>query len=98
MLSLCNARSGFANLAQGGWRPAPLRCDIGGMEKVSGIGGVFFRAADPVALGRWYRDHLGVALVPSSDGDAPWQQDAGPTVFAPFHKRLRISAMSTSSG
>jgi hypothetical protein len=27
------------------------------MEKVSGIGGWFFRARDPESLGKWYRDH-----------------------------------------
>ncbi len=54
------------------------------METVTGIGGFFFRAADPDALGRWYRDHLGVALIPSSYGEQPWQQAAGPTAFAPF--------------
>ena len=26
------------------------------MERVLGIGGYFMRAADPVALGAWYRD------------------------------------------
>lgn len=46
---------------------------------VTGIGGVFFRARDPAALGAWYAEHLGVSL----DGGA-WRQDAGPTVFAPF--------------
>jgi glyoxylase I family protein len=56
------------------------------MEKVSGIGGVFFRAQDPAALGAWYRDHLGVGEVPSSDGDLPWRQEAGPTAFSPFPK------------
>ena len=30
------------------------------MGKVSGIGGLFFRARDPVAIGQWYCDHLGV--------------------------------------
>jgi glyoxylase I family protein len=35
------------------------------VEKVSGIGGLFFRAKDPASLGQWYRDHLGVTLVPS---------------------------------
>lgn len=54
------------------------------MEKVLGIGGLFFRAKDPAALGRWYLDHLGVARVPSNYEDSPWQQEAGPTVFAPF--------------
>jgi hypothetical protein len=28
------------------------------MEKVTGIGGLFFRAQDPAALGRWYQEHL----------------------------------------
>jgi glyoxylase I family protein len=54
------------------------------MEKVSGIGGLFFRARDPVALGLWYRDRLGVTLVPSNNEELPWRQEAGPTVFAPF--------------
>jgi len=30
------------------------------MEKVDGIGGVFFRAKDPAALARWYETHLGI--------------------------------------
>jgi glyoxylase I family protein len=54
------------------------------MEKVSGIGGLFFRARDPVAVGQCYRDHLGVTLIPSNYEEMPWRQDAGPTVFAPF--------------
>jgi glyoxylase I family protein len=54
------------------------------MEKVNGIGGIFFRAENPAALGVWYRDHLGVAVVPSSDDEQPWSQEAGTTVFAPF--------------
>jgi glyoxylase I family protein len=54
------------------------------MEKVTGIGGLFFRAHDPTALGRWYQQHLGVSLTPSSYEESVWQQEAGPTVFAPF--------------
>jgi predicted enzyme related to lactoylglutathione lyase len=30
------------------------------MERVTGIGGVFFRAREPQALAAWYREHLGV--------------------------------------
>jgi hypothetical protein len=30
------------------------------MERVVGIGGYFMRAADPAALGAWYRDCLGL--------------------------------------
>lgn len=47
---------------------------------VTGIGGVFFRAKDPMGLNRWYRQHLGVT---TEDG-APWMQQSGPTVFMPF--------------
>lgn len=32
------------------------------MEKVLGIGGVFFKARDPKALAAWYREHLGVPV------------------------------------
>lgn len=32
------------------------------MEKVLGIGGVFFKAKDPKALASWYREHLGVPV------------------------------------
>jgi catechol 2,3-dioxygenase-like lactoylglutathione lyase family enzyme len=31
------------------------------MAKVTGLGGVFFRCADPAATRRWYRDRLGIA-------------------------------------
>jgi glyoxylase I family protein len=56
------------------------------MEKVSGIGGFFFRARDPDALAAWYRDQLGVSLVPSGEGDEPWVQEAGPCAFTPFEE------------
>jgi glyoxylase I family protein len=54
------------------------------METVSGIGGVFFRAKDPAGLAEWYREHLGVNPVPSNPGERQWEQEAGPTVLAPF--------------
>ena len=54
------------------------------MERVTGIGGVFFAARDADALQRWYAEHLGVGAPPHSYDDAEWQQQAGPTVFAAF--------------
>ena len=54
------------------------------MEKVAGIGGLFFRARDPKALGNWYLQHLGITLTPTSEGAPVWQQEAGPTLFNPF--------------
>lgn len=35
-------------------------------------------------MAEWYREHLGVDVVPDSYGTPPWQQQAGPTAFAPF--------------
>jgi glyoxylase I family protein len=54
------------------------------MEKVTGIGGVFFRSRDPKALQAWYEKHLGIPKVPTSYDVEPWSQGAGFTVFAPF--------------
>jgi predicted enzyme related to lactoylglutathione lyase len=50
------------------------------MERVLGIGGYFLRAADPAALGAWYRDCLGL----DADEHGQWEQAPGPTVFAMF--------------
>ena len=54
------------------------------METVLGIGGFFFRARDPEALGRWYEEMLGVPRPPATYEDADWQQAAGPTVWGAF--------------
>jgi predicted enzyme related to lactoylglutathione lyase len=45
---------------------------------ITGIGGIFFRAADPAALKAWYADMLGITQAPA------WQQQGGPTAFEPF--------------
>jgi glyoxylase I family protein len=49
------------------------------MQKVVGIGGVFFRAKDPKVLARWYEDVLGVDI-----NDRTWVQERGQTIFTPF--------------
>lgn len=49
------------------------------MEKVTGVGGIFFRARDPEALGAWYETHLGVTI-----SQHVWMTEAGMTVIAPF--------------
>ena len=54
------------------------------MEKVTGIGGIFFRAQNPEKLAQWYEKHLGINPVPTDYDQQPWIQEAGPTVFAPF--------------
>lgn len=47
------------------------------MERVRGIGGVFFRASDPNRLTAWYAEHLGIEIADfsgtvfrASEGDA----------------------------
>jgi predicted enzyme related to lactoylglutathione lyase len=54
------------------------------VERVSGIGGFFFRSRDPDALARWYSERLGVTGVPTSYDEEPWRQREGYTAFAPF--------------
>ena len=54
------------------------------MQKVLGFGGFFFRAQDPSGLAEWYRDHLGIDLVPQGTDGNPWMAKGGPTVFAPL--------------
>jgi predicted enzyme related to lactoylglutathione lyase len=60
------------------------------MERVTGIGGVFFKAQDPQALLEWYGTHLG--MVPESDftgvvfrwGSDEKSDDPGTTTWAIF--------------
>ncbi len=56
------------------------------MQKVTGIGGFFFRSEDPEKLAQWYADNLGVDLVPKDYDGKAWTTEAGVTVFAPFPK------------
>jgi glyoxylase I family protein len=77
--SVIPLRNQFAIAAQNPAQPAsPAAPAKPGTEreKVSGIGGLFFRAHDPEALGRWYQEHLGIS-------SPVWQQEAGPTAFSP---------------
>ena len=58
------------------------------MQKVSGIGGVFFKTKDPAALGAWYRDNLGVPVEEWGGCAFKWSNDAAAatasTVWSPF--------------
>lgn len=67
------------------------------MSFVTGIGGLFFRSDDPSALSAWYAQHFGLHEVPK-DYDAPvWQQEAGPTVFAPFPRDTEYFGRASQS-
>ncbi|MEM1107655.1 MAG: VOC family protein [Planctomycetota bacterium] len=52
------------------------------MEKVTGIGGFFFRSQDPNTLNAWYEKHLGVRRCGETYEEGAWWQQEGPTVFA----------------
>ena len=52
-------------------------------ERVTGIGGVFFRAQDPAALSAWYAEHLGVPVDEGGAGHAIFPESRN-TVWSPF--------------
>ena len=53
------------------------------MERVQGIGGVFFRARDAQSLARWYERHLGIPI--EEWGGSIMRAEAGDvTVWSPF--------------
>ncbi|MCB9519651.1 MAG: VOC family protein [Myxococcales bacterium] len=56
------------------------------MAKVTGIGGIFFKANDPKALAAWYSEHLGIVLSNFGGSVLRWPDDTaddgGLTVWA----------------
>src|SRR6185437_4980184 len=71
--------AGTAGMADSARKP-----DEAAREKVTGIGGFFFRSKDPKGLGEWYEQHLGITLAPTTMDAKVWEQEAGQTVFDPF--------------
>ena len=47
------------------------------MKRVTGIGGVFFKAKDPKAMQAWYKDHLGIDVQSWGGTSFRWADDAG---------------------
>jgi predicted enzyme related to lactoylglutathione lyase len=47
-------------------------------ERVTGIGGVFFKSSDPAALRDWYRTHLGIEFEPEDGATFLWRNDQRP--------------------
>ncbi len=47
------------------------------MKRVTGIGGIFFHAKDPVALRAWYQRHLGIDVQAWGGAAFSWTDDAG---------------------
>ena len=46
------------------------------MKRVTGIGGIFFNAKDPVALRAWYKQHLGIDVQEWGGAALPWADAA----------------------
>ena len=72
------------------------------MKRVTGIGGIFFKASDPVALRAWYQKHLGVDVQEWGGAafrwtDAEGNPTAGTTIWTIAEASGNFFAPSTSS-
>lgn len=47
------------------------------MKRVTGIGGIFFHAKDPIALRAWYKKHLGIDVQEWGGAALSWTDEAG---------------------
>lgn len=59
------------------------------MQRITGIGGIFFRAANPKQLQAWYQAQLGIEPQPDGTQIFFWRERENPdalgsTVWAPF--------------
>ena len=54
------------------------------MQRVTGIGGVFFKARDAEALRAWYREHLGLDIQDWGGTAFRWDDAEGLTVWTIF--------------
>ena len=70
------------------------------MKRVTGIGGIFFKANDPDKLRNWYRLHLGIECEKESGAIFKWRKAEDPnseryTVWSPFPEDTDYFAPST---
>jgi hypothetical protein len=69
------------------------------MERVMGIGGIFFKATDKVSLAAWYRDNLGVPVEVWGGCSFGWKENNpkgnAHTVWSPFDSNTNYFAPST---
>ena len=71
------------------------------MARVTGIGGVFFRARDPKALAAWYAKHLGIKLEEWGGARLLWSDEippgTGSTAWNPFPQDTKYFGASGQS-
>lgn len=68
------------------------------MKRVTGLGGIFFKARDPQALGAWYRRHLGLDVSDWGGAVFRWADDSatGTAVWSLFKEDSNHFAPSTA--
>ncbi len=58
------------------------------MARVTGVGGVFLRTADPKATAKWYAEHLGIQLSDFNGASFMWKDEVpegtGMTAWSAF--------------
>lgn len=72
------------------------------MKRVTGIGGIFFKAKDPKRLGEWYRTHLGMKVEEWGGVAFRWASPDNPsgtgtTVWSPFEEQTTYFSPSEAS-
>lgn len=70
------------------------------MERVTGIGGIFFKSSDPKLLSTWYRDHLGLEVGDWGGAIFQWggsESQPGMTIWSPFAQDTNKMDPSSSS-
>jgi len=72
------------------------------MKRVTGLGGVFFKAKDPKAMYEWYEKHLGIKPSPDGSGamfhwrDAEQPEETGLTIWSIFPETTKYFNPSTA--
>jgi predicted enzyme related to lactoylglutathione lyase len=73
------------------------------MKRVTGIGGIFFKADNPEKLYQWYEKHLGITRAPDGSGamfewrDAQDIDKKGMTIWSIFPRDTKYFGSSNSA-
>ena len=70
------------------------------MKRVTGIGGIFFKSADPKSLSAWYRDHLGLDVSDWGGAIFQWggaESPPGMTIWSLFPQNTKKMDPSSAS-
>jgi len=73
------------------------------MKRVTGIGGIFFKADNPEKLYQWYEKHLGITRAPDGSGamfewrDAQDVEQKGMTIWSIFPRDTKYLGSSNSA-